>query len=89
MSASTLTFEITPADADRLDKFLVSQLPQFSRSRLQGLIKDGFVTVDGIPATKAGADLGPGAWSLAVAYSSFSSRSVAWMSSRSIMPSFA
>jgi 23S rRNA pseudouridine1911/1915/1917 synthase len=40
--------------AQRLDKYLVSQLPEFSRSRLQGLIRDGFVTVDGIPAHKSG-----------------------------------
>lgn len=40
--------------AQRLDKFLASQLPEFSRSRLQGLIKDGFVTVNGRPAHKAG-----------------------------------
>jgi 23S rRNA pseudouridine1911/1915/1917 synthase len=40
--------------AQRLDKFLVSQLPEFSRSRLQGLIRDGFVTVDGFPASKSG-----------------------------------
>jgi 23S rRNA pseudouridine1911/1915/1917 synthase len=40
--------------AERLDKFLVSRLPEFSRSRLQGLIKDGFVNVNGQPAHKAG-----------------------------------
>jgi 23S rRNA pseudouridine1911/1915/1917 synthase len=40
--------------AERLDKFLVSQLPEFSRSRLQGLIKNGFVNVNGRPAHKAG-----------------------------------
>ena len=40
--------------AQRLDKYLVSQLPEFSRSRLQGLIRDGFVTLDGIPAHKSG-----------------------------------
>lgn len=54
MSASQLTFEITAADADRLDKFLVSQLPQFSRSRLQGLIRDGFVQVNAKTVTKTG-----------------------------------
>jgi len=27
--------------------FLVERLPEFSRSRLQGLIKDGFVLIDG------------------------------------------
>jgi len=40
--------------AERLDKFLVSRLPEFSRARLQGLIADGFVLVDGAPAKKAG-----------------------------------
>jgi 23S rRNA pseudouridine1911/1915/1917 synthase len=38
----------------RLDKFLVVCLPEFSRARLQGLIRDGFVSVDGVPARKAG-----------------------------------
>lgn len=38
----------------RLDHFLVACLPEFSRARLQGLIKDGFVLVDGQPARKAG-----------------------------------
>lgn len=60
MSASNQTFEITAADADRLDKFLVSQLPQFSRSRLQGLIRDGFVQVNAKTVTKTGTVLSPG-----------------------------
>lgn len=38
----------------RLDKFLVTKLPEFSRSRLQNLIKEGRVTIDGIPAHKSG-----------------------------------
>jgi 23S rRNA pseudouridine1911/1915/1917 synthase len=38
----------------RLDKFLVGRLPEFSRSRLQALIKDGHVMVDGSPAQKSG-----------------------------------
>ena len=38
----------------RLDKYLVKQLPEFSRSRLQALIKEGLVTVDGIAAHKSG-----------------------------------
>lgn len=38
----------------RLDKYLVACLPDFSRSRLQALIKMGMVTVDGRPALKAG-----------------------------------
>ncbi|HSQ17533.1 MAG TPA: RluA family pseudouridine synthase [Anaerolineales bacterium] len=38
----------------RLDKYLVNCLPEFSRARLQGLISDGFVLVDGSPARKSG-----------------------------------
>jgi len=38
----------------RLDRFLVSQLPEYSRSRLQAFIKTGCVVVDGITATKNG-----------------------------------
>lgn len=38
----------------RLDKFLVACLPDFSRARLQALIRDGQVTVNGAPARKAG-----------------------------------
>ncbi len=54
------TFFFQKGDKERLDVFLTRCLPEFSRSRLQGLIKDGFVTVDGIQVTKAGADLGTG-----------------------------
>jgi 23S rRNA pseudouridine1911/1915/1917 synthase len=38
----------------RLDKFLVASLPEFSRTRLQGLVKDGWVQVNGLPARKSG-----------------------------------
>jgi 23S rRNA pseudouridine1911/1915/1917 synthase len=44
----------------RLDKFLVDCLPEFSRARLQGLIADGFVLVDGVPARKSGQSLDGG-----------------------------
>jgi len=40
--------------AQRLDKYLVECLPDFSRSRLQAFIKAGKVTVDGQPARKTG-----------------------------------
>jgi 23S rRNA pseudouridine1911/1915/1917 synthase len=41
-----------PDDSDgvRLDRFLVSVLPQFSRSQIQRLIKKGFVKVSGLGA---------------------------------------
>jgi 23S rRNA pseudouridine1911/1915/1917 synthase len=38
----------------RLDKFLVSKLPEFSRARLQTFIKEGRVLVDDRPARKSG-----------------------------------
>jgi 23S rRNA pseudouridine1911/1915/1917 synthase len=44
----------------RLDKFLVTCLPDYSRSQLQGLIKAGLVNVDNIPAHKTGQILGYG-----------------------------
>jgi 23S rRNA pseudouridine1911/1915/1917 synthase len=39
---------------DRIDKLLVGWLPDFSRSRLQGLIRDGFVTVNEKTVSKSG-----------------------------------
>jgi hypothetical protein len=44
----------TNAHSDRLDKFLVECLPDLSRSRIQNLIKEGFVTVDGLVPHKSG-----------------------------------
>ena len=43
-----ITLRVRPHDAgDRLDRWLSVELPDTSRSRLQTLIKDGHVTVDG------------------------------------------
>ena len=38
----------------RLDTILVARHPDLSRTRIEGLIKAGHVTVNGVPATKAG-----------------------------------
>jgi 23S rRNA pseudouridine1911/1915/1917 synthase len=46
--------------SERLDKFLVTSLPEFSRARLQGLIADELVFVNGAPAKKAGQALEKG-----------------------------
>ncbi|MEW6029937.1 MAG: RluA family pseudouridine synthase [Chloroflexota bacterium] len=54
MSERVEEFQYTGKGAARLDKFLVERLPEFSRARLQGLIADGFVLVDGAPAKKSG-----------------------------------
>jgi 23S rRNA pseudouridine1911/1915/1917 synthase len=49
-----LTFRFDHETPERLDKFLVGQLQEFSRSRIQALIAEGLVEVDGRPAKKAG-----------------------------------
>jgi 23S rRNA pseudouridine1911/1915/1917 synthase len=46
--------------AERLDKFLVTCLPEFSRARLQGLIVDELVLVNGVIAKKSGQALDDG-----------------------------
>ena len=38
----------------RLDKLVLTRYPDFSRSRIEGLVKAGFVTVNGVVAEKAG-----------------------------------
>lgn len=52
-----LTFRFEKETPERLDKFLVGLLQEFSRSRIQGLIADGFVDVDGRAAKKSGQPL--------------------------------
>lgn len=53
-------FDFQKEKEERLDHFLVECLPEFSRSRLQKLVKDGLVNVNGIPAKKTGQKLEPG-----------------------------
>lgn len=60
MSDQVITFEYSGPKGQRLDKFLVGCLPEFSRTRLQGLIRDGFIHVDGKAADKAGQELDTG-----------------------------
>lgn len=60
MSERVLTFRYEDKTPERLDKFLVGQLQEFSRSRIQGLIVDGFVDVNGRAAKKAGQTLESG-----------------------------
>lgn len=61
MSDRVENFVYESETAERLDKFLVSRFPEFSRARLQGLIADGFVLVNGIPAKKSGQAIETGA----------------------------
>ncbi len=53
MSDRVEIFQFEAGEPERLDKYLTLRLPEFSRARIQGLIMDGFVEVDGIPAKKA------------------------------------
>ena len=54
------TFRFESDSPERLDKFLTGKLPEFSRSRIQGLIANGLVDVNGHPAKKAGQTLESG-----------------------------
>lgn len=57
MTERSLVFHFEEHQSQRLDHFLVDQLPEHSRSFLQNLIKKGLVTVDGRTATKTGLKL--------------------------------
>ena len=54
MNERILNFHFDQQTPERLDKYLVGQLQEFSRARIQSLIADGFVDVNERPAKKAG-----------------------------------
>ena len=54
MNGSRVIFHFEGQEPQRLDKFLVSNLPDYSRSRIQSFIKDGYVFINSIAAHKAG-----------------------------------
>lgn len=54
MSEQIVRFEYDDATGERLDKVLAARFPEHSRSRMQGLIRDGFVQVNGKVIGKAG-----------------------------------
>ncbi len=60
MSNQQYRFEFEEQNHQRLDKFLVSKLPDLSRSRIQNLIENGKVTVDGEIPNKTGFNLARG-----------------------------
>lgn len=61
VSERVFRFRFERQTSERLDKFLVESLPEFSRSRIQGLIAAGCVDVNGRAAGKAGQPLEAGA----------------------------
>jgi 23S rRNA pseudouridine1911/1915/1917 synthase len=50
--------------AERLDRVLAQAWRDLSRSRLQALIRDGRVTLDGAPARDPGQRIAPGSWAM-------------------------
>lgn len=59
MIERTLTFTVA-ASGERLDKFLVEHIPDYSRARIQKWIRDGHVLVDATEAKKTGLKLDEG-----------------------------
>ena len=54
LNEKIFSFRFEGEEPARLDKFLVTQLPNFSRSRIQKLIENGSILVDGMVALKSG-----------------------------------
>ena len=61
MNDRVINFRFENQVHERLDKFLTESLPEFSRSRIQGMIANGYVDVNDLPAKKAGQTLEQGA----------------------------
>ncbi len=59
MEEQRLAFVYDGPEDERLDKVLVQQLPEYTRSRLQGMIKDALVKVNGEVVTKTGFVVNP------------------------------
>jgi 23S rRNA pseudouridine1911/1915/1917 synthase len=55
-----VVFHVQGEQTERLDKYLVTCLPELSRARIQALIKAGQVLIDDVPAHKSGQILGGG-----------------------------
>jgi 23S rRNA pseudouridine1911/1915/1917 synthase len=54
VQSQVLSFLYDKPEEQRLDHFLVEVLPAYSRARLQALIKDGLVLINGKAASKSG-----------------------------------
>lgn len=60
MEEQTVAFVFDQQETERLDKVLVRYLPDYTRSRLQGMIKEGLVTVNSVVTSKTGFLVEPG-----------------------------
>jgi 23S rRNA pseudouridine1911/1915/1917 synthase len=54
VSETALRFQFNSDESQRLDVYLAAQLPDLTRSRIQSLIKNGFVLVEGQTPSKTG-----------------------------------
>jgi 23S rRNA pseudouridine1911/1915/1917 synthase len=54
VTEEVLTLRYPKKEKERLDHFLVESLPEYSRARLQGFIKAGYVAVNGMNSQKSG-----------------------------------
>ena len=54
------TFKVPDGSQKRLDAFLSANMQSASRARLQNIIKEGYVAVNGKPASKAGQSIRQG-----------------------------
>jgi 23S rRNA pseudouridine1911/1915/1917 synthase len=54
VTEENFTFRYIKPSKERLDRFLVEALPDYSRAKLQGFIKGGCVTINGASAHKSG-----------------------------------
>ena len=60
MKQTVYRFDVDAEMEIRVDKFLVEQLPDISRSQIKRFIESGHVTLDGLTVEKAGAKAKPG-----------------------------
>lgn len=60
MNQTVYRFDVDTEAEIRVDKFLVEQLPDISRSQIKRFIESGHVTLDGLTVEKAGAKAKPG-----------------------------
>jgi len=54
LNSKEYLFSVQAGEENRLDKYLAEKLPEQSRSRMQALIREGEVLVDGVPIFKTG-----------------------------------
>ncbi len=60
MNGQQVVFTFSEETPIRLDKFLAARLPEYSRTRLQSLIREGWVLVNGMAPHKSGQMLNKG-----------------------------